>query len=213
MWNENYEKLSNYEKGEFRRLANYLLARTYIVRDRYDTSKRMILVNEDYRMVANRLFDVMYEYFEVTGWKITKDDNYGVISLYNIYESNRLRIDRFTTLMLYTLRLIYEEEREKVAGNRDVRTDTVSVISKMQSLGIISKKPAIREFIDAQRTLAHHNIIQKVETKWESSGNKLIVHPSILSIISNENINEMMMLLDEGNENDDDKEEYEGEAE
>lgn len=213
MWNEDYEKLSNYEKGEFRRLANYLLARTYIVRDRYDTSKRMILVNEDYRMVANRLFDVMYEYFEVTGWKITKDDNYGVISLYNIYESNRLRIDRFTTLMLYTLRLIYEEEREKVAGNRDVRTDTVSVISKMQSLGIISKKPPIREFIDAQRTLAHHNIIQKVEAKWESSGNKLIVHPSILTIISNENINEMMMLLDEGNENDDDKEEYEGEAE
>ena len=29
MWNEEYEKLSSYEKGEFRRLSNYLLSHTY----------------------------------------------------------------------------------------------------------------------------------------------------------------------------------------
>lgn len=31
MWNEEYEKLTSYEKGEFRRIANYLLSRTYMV--------------------------------------------------------------------------------------------------------------------------------------------------------------------------------------
>lgn len=213
MWNEKYEKLSNYETGEFRRLANYLLSHTYIVRDRYDVSKKMMLLNEDYRMVVTRLFEVLLEYFEVSGWKLTKDENYGVLSLCNIYESNRLRIDKFTTLMLYTLRLIFEEEREKVSGNRDVRTDTVSLISKMQSLGVIAKKPAIREFVDAQRTLAYHNIIQKVETKWESNGNRLIIHPSILSIISNERITEMIAVLGDDNESDDNMEEDESEEE
>src|SRR5947209_5118610 len=131
MWTEKYEKLSTYEKGEFRRLANYLLSHTYLVRDKYDSSKKMLLINEDYRMLITRLYEVMSEYFEISGWKLSKDENYGVISLYNIYDSNRLRIDQFTTLMLYTLRLIYEEEREKVSGNKDVRTDTVTVITKM----------------------------------------------------------------------------------
>jgi hypothetical protein len=198
LWDEKYQKLSNYEKGEFRRLANYLLSHTYLVRDKYDSSKMMMIVNEDYRTVS-RLFEVLFEYFDVTGWRLKKDDNYGVISLYNIYESNRLRIDRFTTLMLYTFRLIYEEEREKVAGNRDVRTDTVTVISKMQSLGLIYKKPAIRDFIDAQRTIAHYNIIQKIESKWENDGNKLIIHPSILTIISNEGINNLATMLEDVN--------------
>ena len=36
MWSEQYEKLSSYEKGEFRRLGNYLLSHTYMVRFTYD---------------------------------------------------------------------------------------------------------------------------------------------------------------------------------
>ncbi len=51
MWQEQYVELSNYEKGEIRRLGNYLLSHSYIVREGYDITKKMVLTNEDYRMV------------------------------------------------------------------------------------------------------------------------------------------------------------------
>ena len=80
MWSEKYEKLSTYEKTEFRRIGNYLLSHTYMVRFTYDSGEETTLPNADYNMVM-RLFEVLQEYFEVTGWQLSKDDDYGIVSL------------------------------------------------------------------------------------------------------------------------------------
>jgi hypothetical protein len=198
MWNEAYEALSNYEKGEFRRLCNYLLSHTYIVRDLYKPDKQWTEPNNDYRMI-NRLFDCMREYFSVSGWNLEKDENYGVISLINEFDHNRLRIDRFTTLFLYTCRLIYEEGREHGENLRIVRTDTGAIVEKMRFLGLLDRgKSTQKERLEAQRTLAHFNIIQKTETTaWNPDGNGVLIFPSILSIISNQSINDMLLELEE----------------
>lgn len=198
MWSETFEVLSNYEKGEFRRLANYLLSHTYLVRDVYKPDKQWTEPNGDYRMV-NRLFECMHDYFYVSGWRLEKDDNYGVISLINEYDHNRLRMDRFTTLFLYTCRLIYEEGREQGDNLHIVRTDTGSIVEKMRTLGLLSKgKTTQKERLEAQRTLSHFNIIQKTETTaWSAEGNGVLIFPSILSIISNRGINDMMVELEE----------------
>lgn len=198
MWSETYEALSNYDKGEFRRLANYLLSHTYLVRDVYKPDKQWTEPNSDYRMV-NRLFECMRDYFSMSGWKLEKDDNYGVISLINEYDHNRLRMDRFTTLFLYTCRLIYEEGREQGDNLHIVRTDTGSIVEKMRTLGLLSKgKTTQKERLEAQRALSHFNIIQKTETvAWSADGNGVLIFPSILSIISNQGINDMMIELEE----------------
>ena len=91
MWSEQYENLNAYEKGEFRRLGNYLLSHTYMVRFTYDPSEETTLPNADYNMVM-RLFDIFRDYFEVTGWKLTKDDTYGVVALISEYKHNRFRL-------------------------------------------------------------------------------------------------------------------------
>ena len=117
MWSEQYENLNAYEKGEFRRLGNYLLSHTYMVRFTYDASEETTLPNADYNMVM-RLFDIFRDYFEATGWKLTKDDTYGVVALISEYKHNRFRLDRFTTLFLYVCRLIYEENRENENSRR-----------------------------------------------------------------------------------------------
>lgn len=197
MWKDEYDALSNYEKGEFRRLGNYLLSHSYLVREWYDLNRKMVLMNEDYRMVS-RLYNIMSEYFEIIGWKMIRDDNYGVTAIYSIYDNNRLRLDRFTTLFLYTLRLVYEEEREKVNNFNNVRTDTQAIIEKMLSFGLIpSGRTTIRERVDAQRALAHYNIIQKLESTWRNEGNTLIIHPSILLMIPNDGINRMMEEIED----------------
>ena len=198
MWNEKYEALSNYERGEFRRLCNYLLSHTYLVRDVYKPDKQWTEPNNDYRTVS-RMFEIMREYFDISGWKLEKDDNYGVISLINTFDHNRLRMDRFTTLFLYTCRLIYEEDRQQGDNTRIVRTDTGAIVEKMRLLGLLDRERTTqKERLEAQRALAHFNIIQKTEvTAWSPDGNGVLIFPSILSIISNQDINDMMYQLTE----------------
>ncbi len=198
MWSDDFEALSAYEKGEFRRIGNYMLSHTYMVRYMYDPTKQMTLPNSDY-LTAVRLYPILSDYFEVTGWRLEKDDTYGMLSLINTFDHNRLRIDRFTTLFLYTCRLIYEEEREHTNDFHVVRTDTQTVVEKMRILGLLEKgKSTQKERIEAQRTLAHYNIIQKMERNtWNTEGNQILILPSILMIISNQGINDMMIQLEE----------------
>ena len=198
MWNETYDALSNYDKGEFRRLANYMLSHTYLVRDQYQPDKQWMETNHDYRTMG-RLFDCMREYFSISGWRLERDEQYGVIALINEFEHNRFRIDRFTTLFLYTCRLIYEEGREQGDNQRIVRTDTATIVEKMRFLGLLDRgRTTQKERLDAQRTLAHFNILQKMESAaWNPEGNGLLILPSILSIITNQGINDMIMELED----------------
>ena len=205
---EQYEKLSSYEKIEFRRLGNYLLSHTYMVRFTYDSDEETTLPNADFNMVM-RLFEVLQEYFEVTGWRLSKDDDYGIVSLISEYDNNRFRLDRFTTLFLYVCRLIYEENRENENSYHVVKTDTSSVVEKMKTLGLLKGgKSTQKERIDAQRTLAHFNIIQKMETSpWSGEGNDILILPSILTIISNQSINTIKAQLDDMKLSEDSKDE------
>jgi hypothetical protein len=198
VWNEDYEQLSAYEKGEFRRIANHLLSHTYLNKFTYQPSRQMTLPNRDYQLAA-RFFSLMEEYFSITGWRLDKDDIYGFMSLINIYDNNRYRMDQFTTLFLYTCRLIYEELREQASSFHTVLTSTHDIVQKMTTLGLLKKgKTTQEQRLTAQRTLAHFGIIEKVEaTAWAPEGNRVIILPSIMAVVSNQGINDMMLELQE----------------
>ncbi|NLO83534.1 MAG: DUF4194 domain-containing protein [Clostridiales bacterium] len=208
MWAEVYEKLSNSEKEEFRRLLNLLLSRTFIVRDVYDPKEGMMRVNPEYRFIE-RNYTLFSEYLWYSGWSLHKDSQYGIIALLNTYEYNRIRLNRNTTLILFILRLIFEEEREKVTLRKEVLTTTGHIVHKMLTLGLMKKKPSDRELIEALRKLAYHNIIQKLEGRWEDPENKLLILPSILFVVTNEKISRIYETLENEEEPTDVEEEYE----
>ncbi|MDD4503519.1 MAG: DUF4194 domain-containing protein [Clostridiaceae bacterium] len=194
MWNELYDKLTNSEKEEYKRLLNYLLSHTFVIRDIYDVKESMMKVNSEYRFVE-RNFELFEGYLAFAGWMLQKDNNYGVISLANTYEYNRVRLDRNSTLILYTIRLIFEEEREKVALRNEILTTTGQIVHKLITLGLIKKKPSDKDLIDALRLLSNHNIIQKVSGAWEEADAKLLILPSILFVVTNEKISRMYEMI------------------
>lgn len=209
MWNELYQKLNNSDREEFRRLLNLLLSRTFIIRDVYDSREGMMKINPEYRFVE-RNYELFIDYLSYAGWILQKDGNYGVIALGNEYEYNRVRLDKNTTLILYTLRLIFEEEREKVSLRNEILTTTGQMVHKMITLGITAKKPSDKDLADGLRQLSRHNIIEKIEGRWEQADTKLLILPSILFVITNEKISRMYETLvngenvetDNGKEND-----------
>ena len=156
-----------------------------------------MVVNNDYR-TALRQFDILHNYFHLAGWELYRDNDYGVIYLRNTLGSNRARFDRFTTLFLYTLRLIYEEKREQVELYHDVRTDTASVVQKMNALGLLQKgKTTAKERQEAQATLSRYQIITKLDGAWNKDGNRLLIYPSILFILPNSEIHAMSAQIEE----------------
>ncbi|MDR0963264.1 MAG: DUF4194 domain-containing protein [Clostridium sp.] len=198
MWSEQYENLSKADQSDFGRLANYLLAHTYLVRDVYKVDKQYTDRSEDYRK-ATRMFELLRDYFAVADYRLEKDDMYGVISLITT-EHNRARIiGKFTTLFLYVCRLIYEDGREQGDSSYIVRTDTATVVQKMRDFGLLQKgKHAWQtELYPALLFLSHFNIIQKTDNAWSNEGNGILIFPSILTIVSNQSINDVMVELEE----------------
>jgi hypothetical protein len=195
MWAEYYEKLSNSEREELKRLLNVLLSKTFIVRDVYDQKESMMKINPEYRFLE-RHFELVSEYLSYSGWDVRKDSQYGVISIENIYEYNRVKLDKFTTLILYTIRLIFEEERERVTLRNEIMTTTGQIIHKMIALNIFRRKPPDRDMMESLRLLSSHNIIQKISGSWENADTKLLILPTILFIVTTERISRIYELLD-----------------
>lgn len=195
MWIEAYEKLTNSEKEEFKRLANILLSKTFIVRDYYDSKEEMMKISPEYRFIE-RNFELFLDYLSYSGWDLRKDNQYGVISIENVYEYNRLKLDRFTTFILYTIRLIYEEEREHISLRNEVITTTGQIIHKMINLSLIKKKASDHDISDSLRLLSSHNLIQKISGPWENADTKILILPSVLFVVSNEKIGRIYELVE-----------------
>jgi len=194
MWTEQFDKLNNSEKDEFKRLTGLLLAKTFIVRDVYDTKENMMVVNKDYRFLE-RNFELVSEYLFYSGWDVLKDNQYGAIYIENVYEYNKIKIDRFATLALYTIRLIYEESREQIALRNEILTTTGELVHKMMTLNVLRRKPSAKDLAEGLRLLAYHNLIQKIDGPWEQAETKLLILPSILFVLSHVEISRIHETL------------------
>lgn len=203
MWFDEYEQLTHTEKEEFIRTANQLLSRTFIIRDRYNSREKRLKLNPDYRFIERHL-EIFRQYLRLSGWELQKDNNYGVIALYNRFELNRAYLDKRTTIILYILRLIYEEKREKLSLKREIITRVGEVVEKMINLGLADKKPSNKDLLNAFGALRRYQIIDRLDSDLTQPETGIIIYPSILFIVTNEKISEIYELI--GIETDDEEE-------
>ena len=196
MFEEAFEKLSLSEQENFKRLVNWLLAHTYLLQGTYEFEDNLKRSNPDYLFV-DRNFELFQDYLEYAGFRLERDSGYGVIFLTSSFEFNRVKLDLTTTLILYVLRLIYEEERENLSLSREIFTTTGDLVHKMISLGLVKRKPANQALRDALRTLNRFQVVEKVDGPWEAASTRLLILPAILFMVTNERISSMYQLMDE----------------
>ena len=108
-----YENLNVMEKEVFKKVINQLLGRTFIVNHIYDENKKTAIMNPDYRFVERNI-ELFRKYLDLGGWKLERNDNYEVIYITSNYGYNKMRLDKFTTVILYILRLMYDQKRENI---------------------------------------------------------------------------------------------------
>lgn len=197
MIDEAYNKLNMTEKENFSRVVNQLLSHTFLMVDQYDPEEEISRVNKDYLFI-DRNFTLFREYLELAGFQLERDNQYGVIYLTSRYEGNRKRFNKLTTGMIYALRLIYEEEREKLHLSGEVIIRVGELIQKMVTLGFLPKKPANAELHKSLRSLAGFHLIYKLDGSWEEAETRILILPSILFIVSNEQISSIAHMTQQG---------------
>lgn len=194
MWLENYNNLTNAEKERFAKLANYLLNKTFVTREIFETKDKLGKINADYRFIE-KYYDLFEGYLKVMNYLLKTDETLGVIYLENDYGYNKLRLDKLTTLVLFTLRTIYDEEKEKNATSSVVYVTTASLIYKLLELKIVAKKPTMKDIVESIRLLVTQNILTKIEGNIEDSSCQLAILPTILLVVSNEKIDAIYSMV------------------
>ncbi|MEA4821651.1 MAG: DUF4194 domain-containing protein, partial [Erysipelotrichales bacterium] len=152
MWNEKYDLLTNNEKERFTKIVNYILNKTFLLRETYEEKDRIGKISADYRFFE-RNFEIFQDYLDIAGYSVLKDDAEGIISITNIYFTNLLRVDKFTTLFLLTLRQMYDEEKEKAPSSNAIFVKSSDIIIKMIDNKLLTKKPTIKDMTDVLRLL------------------------------------------------------------
>lgn len=206
MFSDDFIKMPAGDQSKFAEVCNRLLLKGFIVRDIFDSKEKIMRVNPDYRFME-RYFDVFEGYLKFSGWHIEKDNILGVVALSNEYYDNRLRIDRETSLILFALRLIYENEKsESNEAGVSIYMTTPMLIKEMLDHNIVmpGKRLSGRGLARSLRFLANHNIISKVSGSYDEGNVSFYILPSIVYALNNDKIIAMSNILDEINKKSED---------
>lgn len=187
MWYEEYQRLGDRDKEQFTRLVNLLLARTFLLRERVEPKDKSIVIDRDFRFLE-RYFSLLQGYLAVAGWELTLDTYLGVAALSNRSGSNRYKLNKFETYFLLVLRLIYHEESEKLTLRKDVTTTVRNLLEKMSLLNLLERKLPDKAITEGLTTLKEFNLVDRVGGEWKDPETKIIIYPSVLLAVTEEQI-------------------------
>ncbi len=190
MFEQDYNNLYESEKEEFRRVANYILSKTFVIRDVYDKQAKKMITSSEF-LFMEKYYDIFENYLSIAGWKLTKEPIEGIYWVENLYGQNKAKFDSFTTYILLSLMITYEESAPITTLGNSVITTTYDVISKMQILGLITKKPSKEQFRMAFRRLEQFNIILRLNTSQDVELWKIMIMPSIHHVIDYDKLKEL----------------------
>lgn len=182
------------ELEQFKSVCNQLLSRTYVVRTLYSAEKGR-MDNPDYIFLA-RHFEAVQEYLSLLDWDLRKDDLNGYFYVQNTDEANRCNLNKKETAILLALRMIYEENLERLGLEQDAMCTVRDVLEKVVTdYPVFSSKPNMEEVKRALSLFENHSVIQRIEGKFNQSSCKIAILPTILSAVSSEKLNLVVSVL------------------
>ena len=188
------ENMPQRKKDEFTRCCALLMAKTFVPRDTPDGR-----LSRDYSFIQNK-FSQLEEYLSLSGWKLYNDRTLGIIYVSNAEEYNRLTLNKLTTQIIVTLRLMFEERRMNGTSVYVVGVTVGELLAKMiNELSVLQKKPAQKELKDSFRVLEDHNIIYRMGDSYENMECQIKVLPSILLAVPNNRCKAICEILQDEN--------------
>lgn len=182
------------EIDQFKSVCNQLLSRTYIVRTVYKPEKGRIS-NPDYTFLSIH-YEQVREYLALLDWDLRKDDMNGYFYVLNTDEANRCNLDKKETAILLAIRMIYEENQERLGLEQDAICTVRDLLEKVVTdYAILPAKPNMEDVKRALTRLENHSIIQRIEGKFNKSNCKFAILSTVLSVVSADKLNMIVSAL------------------
>lgn len=182
------------ELEHFKAICNQLLSRTYAVRTLYKPGEGRVN-NPDYVFLSTH-YEAIRDYLALLDWDLRKDDLNGYFYVYNTDEANRCNLNKKETAILLAIRMIYEENIERLGLEQDAVCTVRDVLEKVVTdYAILPAKPNMDEVKRALTMLDNHSIIQRLEGKYNQGSCKFAILPTVLSVVSSEKLNTIVSAL------------------
>ena len=182
------------ELEQFKTVCNRLLSRTFVVRTIYRPDKGRVN-NPDYTFLSLHYAEVR-EYLSLLDWDLIKDDFNGYFYVMNTDEANRCNLNKKETAILLAIRMIYDENQERVGLEHDVICTVRDVLEKVVTdYAILPSKPNMDEVKRALTLLENHCIIERIDGKYNQAGCKFAILPTILTVVSGEKLSTVVAVL------------------
>lgn len=200
-----FNEASQRDIDQFKAVCNQLLSRTYIVRTLYRPDKGRV-ANPDYTFLSIH-YEQIRDYLALLDWDLRKDDLNGYFYILNTDEANRLNLDKRETALLLAIRMLYDENQERLGLEQDAICTVRDVLEKVVTdYAILPVKPNMEEVKRALTRLENHSIIQRIDGKFNKASCKFAILPTVLSAVSAEKLNAIVTVLRK-EENDEEAEE------
>lgn len=194
------------EMEMFTSVCNHLLGQTFLLRTIYQPNGSTIN-NPEYNFLALRS-ETVKRYLSLLGWELHQDEYNGYFYVINNLDANRLTLNSKSTAILLALRLIYDENSERVGLFQDVLCEVREVLEKLVTdFGVFRQKPNMDEFKRAMKVLENHKIIESLGGKYSDADCKFTILPTILTVVSAEKLNALVTNLRKEEENDEEADE------
>lgn len=194
------------ELDNFKSVCNQLLSRTYIARTSYKPGSGRIN-NPDYTFLSTHYEDVR-DYLSLLDWNLRKDEFRGYFYVINTDEANRCNLNKKETEILLALRIIYEENQERLGLEQDSICTVRDVLEKVVTdYAILPAKPNMDEVKRAMTLFENHSVIQRIDGKYNQGSCKFAILPTILTVVSSEKLNAVVSVLQKEEGEDEETEE------
>lgn len=185
---------SQKELEQFKAICNQLLSRTFVVRTMIRPDKGRVN-NPDYTFLSTH-YEEVREYLSLLDWDLRKDDFNGFFYVLNTDEVNRCNLDKKETAILLAIRMIYDENQERAGLEHDVICTVRDVLEKVVTdYAILPSKPNMDEIKRALTILDNHCIIQRLDGKYNQTGCKFAILPTVLIVVSSEKLSATVAVL------------------
>ena len=197
---EKFKNLNTKQQEDFTRITNKLLSIGFLTKKKDDNKK-------DYYFVENHK-DVFINYFQVAGWELEIDDNYGVIHLVNMYDQNRYHFKLYESIILLIIRLLYYEKMQELSLADNVVITIDDIHQRFNALKLRDKpidKTTLRSAISIFKKF---NLIEVIDSDVSMGDCRLIIYPTILLAVKVDEIRKVYDKLDSyrnGGVNDDEE--------
>lgn len=189
-----FDTATQKELEQFKAVCNQLLSRTYVVRTLYKPGDGRVN-NPDYVFLSTH-YEAIRDYLALLDWDLRKDDLNGYFYVLNTDEANRCNLNKKETAILLAIRMIYEENIERLGLEQDAICTVRDVLEKVVTdYAILAAKPNMDEVKRALTLLDNHSVIQRLEGKYNQGSCKFAILPTVLSVVSSEKLNAIVSTL------------------